>query len=90
MSWLERFFKTKPKSGSVAKDRLQMVLIHDRSNVTPGLLAEIKDEIIGVIAKHLTIDPDAVEVNLTQEDRESVLVAEIPLLKNGRSPEPSR
>lgn len=90
MSWIDRFFKTKPKSGSIAKDRLQMVLIHDRANVTPGLLDEIKDEIISVIAKHLTIDPDSVEVNLTQEDRESVLVAEIPLLKNGRMPEPTR
>lgn len=90
MGWLDKFFTSKPKSGSVAKDRLQMVLIHDRSNVTPGLLAEIKDEIISVIAKHLAIDPDAVEVSLTQEERESVLVAEIPLVKNGRTPHPTQ
>ncbi|MEM7332341.1 MAG: cell division topological specificity factor MinE [Chloroflexota bacterium] len=84
MNWTERLFGTKSKSGSIAKERLQMVLIHDRSNVSPGLLAEIKDEIIAVIAKHLTIDPEAVEVNLTQAERESRLVAEIPLLANGR------
>lgn len=84
MSWIERLFGSKPKSGSIAKERLQMVLIHDRSNVSPGLLAEIKDEIIGVIAKHLTIDPEAVEVNLTQANHESRLVAEIPILAHGR------
>jgi cell division topological specificity factor len=85
MSWIDKLFNTQPKSGSIAKDRLQMVLIHDRSNVSPGLLAEIKDDIIAVIAKHLTIDPDHVEVNLTQEDRQSRLVAEIPILSKGRS-----
>ena len=84
MNWAQRLFGVKPKSGSIAKERLQMVLIHDRSNVTPGLLAEIKDDIIAVIAKHLTIDPETVEVSLTQAERESRLVAEIPLLANGR------
>lgn len=84
MKWASRIFGNKQKSGSIAKERLQMVLIHDRSNVTPGLLAEIKDDIIGVIAKHLTIDPDSVVVNLTQAERESRLVAEIPILANGR------
>lgn len=86
MSWLKRIFGTKEKSGHVAKERLQMVLIHDRSEVSPGLLAEIKDDIIAVIAQRLSIDPDKVEVNLAQTARESRLVAEIPLAPNGRKP----
>ena len=85
MSWLNRFFRQKEKSGAVAKNRLQMVLIHDRSNVTPGLLEQIKDDIIGVIAQRLEIDPDNVEINLAQTAQESRLVAEIPLA-NGRRP----
>ena len=85
MSWFSRLFGQQEKSGSVAKQRLQMVLIHDRSEVSPGLLEQIKDDIIAVIAKRLTIDPDNVEVNLTQTARESRLVAEIPLVSsNGR------
>ena len=83
MSWLNRFFGQKEKSGAVAKNRLQMVLIHDRSNVTPGLLEQIKDDIIGVIAQRLEIDPENVVVNLAQTAQESRLVAEIPLV-NGR------
>ena len=85
MSWFNRLFRQQEKSGSVAKQRLQMVLIHDRSEVSPGLLEQIKDDIIAVIAQRLTIDPDNVEVNLTQTARESRLVAEIPLIpSNGR------
>lgn len=85
MSWLGRLFGQKEKSGAVAKQRLQMVLIHDRSDVSPGLLEQIKDDIIQVIAKRLTIDPEHVVVNLTQSSQESRLVAEIPLLANGRN-----
>jgi cell division topological specificity factor len=85
MSWFNRLFGQQEKSGSVAKQRLQMVLIHDRSEVSPGLLEQIKDDIIAVIAQRLTIDPDHVVVNLTQTARESRLVAEIPLVSsNGR------
>lgn len=85
MSWFEKLFSRKETSSSVAKQRLQMVLIHDRSDVSPGLLEEIKDDIIQVIAKRLAIDPGKVEVNLTQSARESRLVAEIPLVLNGRN-----
>lgn len=85
MSWINRLFGQKEKSGAVAKQRLQMVLIHDRSDVSPGVLEQIKDEIIEVIARRLAIDTEHVEVNLAQSGRESRLVAEIPLLANGRS-----
>ncbi|MCZ7672621.1 MAG: cell division topological specificity factor MinE [Chloroflexi bacterium] len=75
----------KEKSGAVAKQRLQMVLIHDRSEVSPGLIEQIKDDIIQVIATRLAIDAAHVKVDLTQTGRESRLVAEIPLQANARS-----
>jgi cell division topological specificity factor len=84
MSWIGRLFGQKEKSGAVAKQRLQMVLIHDRSDISPGLLEQIKDDIIEVIARRLAIDPDNVVINLTQSAQESRLVAEIPLQVNGR------
>lgn len=85
MSWFNRLFGQQEKSSSVAKQRLQMVLIHDRSEVSPGLLEQIKDDIIAVIAQRLSIDSDHVVINLTQTARESRLVAEIPLVSsNGR------
>ena len=84
MSWVSRLFGQKEKSSAIAKQRLQMVLIHDRSDISPGLIEQIKDDIIEVIARRLAIDPDNVVVNLAQTARESRLVAEIPLQVNGR------
>jgi cell division topological specificity factor len=84
MNWLTKIFGQKEKSGSVAKSRLQMVLVHDRSQISPGLMEQIKDDIIEVIARHLAIDPENVEINLTSTQTESRLVAEIPLRLNDR------
>lgn len=84
MGWLDKLFGTKEASSSIAKSRLKMVLTHDRSNISPGLVDEIKDDIIRVIAKRLEIDPANVVVNLTTTRRESRLVAEIPIQSNGR------
>jgi cell division topological specificity factor len=67
-------------SGQVAKERLRLVLAHDRANISPGLLDTLKDEIVAVISRHLEIDPDSVAVTLSQNARESRLVADIPLL----------
>lgn len=85
MSWINKFFGQKETSGSVAKQRLQMVLIHDRSEVSPGLIEQIKDDIIKVIASRLAIDEAHVKIDLTQSGRESCLVAEIPLESKSRS-----
>jgi cell division topological specificity factor len=66
-------------SGEVAKRRLQLVLVHDRANISPGLLQVIKDEIISVISRHIDIDRNGVEINFSQQGRECRLVADIPL-----------
>lgn len=84
MNWLKRLFKSDPPSGNVAKNRLQMVLTHDRNEISPGMIELIKDDIIEVIAKHMTIDSDNVVVNLTRGASESRLVAEIPLQNGSR------
>ena len=73
-------------SGEIAKERLRLVLSHDRANISPGLLDTLKDEIVTVISRHVAIDADAVEVTFSQSARETRLVADIPLLtRRGRS-----
>jgi cell division topological specificity factor len=66
-------------SGEVAKERLRLVLAHDRANISPALLDTLKDEIIGVISRHVAIDAEGVQVTFSQTARESRLVADIPL-----------
>jgi cell division topological specificity factor len=79
MSFIRRLFGRGEKSSDVAKQRLQLVLVHDRANISPGLLAMIKDEIINVISRHIDIDRTGVQINFSQQGRESRLVADIPL-----------
>jgi cell division topological specificity factor len=73
-----------PTSRDVAKQRLQLVLVHDRANISPGLLETLKDEIIAVISKHVEIDRRGVQITFTQSRSESKLVADIPLLDGRR------
>jgi cell division topological specificity factor len=77
--FLDRLFGREPKSARQAKERLKLVLIHDRTDLTPGEMDLLKDELIQVISRHIEIDPDAVQINMTQEGREQRLIADIPV-----------
>jgi cell division topological specificity factor len=80
MGFLQRLMGRETSGSSeTAKQRLQLVLIHDRSNISPGLLDLIKDEIINVISRHIEIERESVKINFTQQGSESRLVADIPL-----------
>jgi cell division topological specificity factor len=70
-------------SGATAKDRLKMVLVHDRIKLSPEKMEEMKAEIVAVIAKYLPdVDPDSVGIAIEQSDRfQNKLVAEIPFIQ---------
>ncbi len=63
------FFKKKTSS-EVAKDRLKMVLVSDRSAVNPEIMERIKNDIIGVLAKYVEIDQDGLDIKITQVEAE--------------------
>ncbi|MFN2150268.1 MAG: cell division topological specificity factor MinE [Anaerolineales bacterium] len=67
------------RSAQSAKERLQLVLIHDRTDITPVELEALKDDILAVISRHVQIDPDAVHIDVERDGRENRLVADIPL-----------
>jgi cell division topological specificity factor len=71
-------------SARTAKERLKFVLVHDRSDISPAVMETLKDEIISTISRHVDIDRDHVAINLTQTNRESRLIADIPLLNSPR------
>ncbi len=68
-------------SGSAdhAKERMKLVLIHDRTDLSPGEMDVLKDELIEVISRHIEIDPTAVKIQMAHEGREQRLIADIPL-----------
>jgi len=74
MSWFKR-----KQSAESAKERLQLVLIHDRTDLTSVELNVLKDELLQVISRHVDIDRDAVQIEVEHDGRAQRLVADIPL-----------
>ncbi|MCL2217580.1 MAG: cell division topological specificity factor MinE [Defluviitaleaceae bacterium] len=93
MEWLTKLFKPKQSSGSIAKDRLKLVLIHDRANCSTELLEMMKNDILQVIAKYMDIDDTmGLDINISQTTTDQnetvpVLYANIPI-KNMRKRTP--
>lgn len=82
MNFFERL--TGKKSARSAKERLQLVLIHDRTDLSPAALDAMKDELIAVISRYVEIDPASVRIDVAHEGRQQRLVADIPLRMTGR------
>lgn len=76
--WLEQITH-RNKSAGDAKERLKLVLIHDRTDLSPEDLASMKDELLKVISRYVEIDPETVHITMAQDGREQRLVADIPL-----------
>lgn len=72
-------FFTRKKSAASAKERLQLVLVHDRTDLTPAQLESLKDDLLKAISRYIEIDPNAVQIGLEKDGREQRLVADIPL-----------
>lgn len=81
---LSDFFKRK-SSGTVAKDRLKMVLVADRTNCSPDIMEQIKNDIITVISKYVEIDAEELDIKITQTEMDGTaemvpaLFANIPI-----------
>lgn len=76
--WFSKFSR-KTKSANEAKERLKLVLIHDRTDISATTLAQMKDELLQVISNHVTIDVSKVKITMMHEGREQRLIADIPI-----------
>lgn len=83
-NFLDRLLGRNTKSAANAKERLKLVLIHDRTDLPPAMLEELKDAIIEVISRRIEIDPAAVKIEMAQEGREQRLIADIPISSSRR------
>jgi cell division topological specificity factor len=78
MSFFDRLFGKKNSADS-AKERLQFVLIHDRTDLTPAELDSLKDDLIETISRHVEIDAQAMQIDVQHDGRSQRLVADIPI-----------
>ncbi len=74
-----RILNRQPNSAYQAKERMKLVLVHDRSNLSPQALEQLKDELIEVISRYVNIDSEGTSVEIAQEGREQRLIADIPI-----------
>ncbi|MBU7008745.1 cell division topological specificity factor MinE [Phosphitispora fastidiosa] len=82
---LRVFGKDTSSSKNVAKERLRLVLVHDRADMSPQLIEDLKEDLIKVISNYMEIDENALEVNLDSSNNTVALVANIPVLRMKRT-----
>jgi len=69
-TFIDRILGRDKNSAKQAKERLKLVLIHDRTDLNPGTLENLKDELIEVMSRHVDIDPAAVRIEMNQDGRQ--------------------
>lgn len=85
MSILSYFFGEKKKSASVARERLQIILAHERNGRdAPDYLPQLQRELIEVISKYVSVNPDDIKVQLDKKDDFEVLEVNIVLPEHAR------
>jgi cell division topological specificity factor len=63
------------------KNRLKLVLAHDRSDLTPQMIESMRREIMEVVSKYVELDADAMDFALENNSRVTALVANLPILR---------
>ena len=66
---------------SVACNRLRVVLMQDRTNLTPELLQKMRQELVELLSKYVEMDKEALELNFDQEDGQMALMLSIPVIR---------
>jgi cell division topological specificity factor len=77
--FLQHLLGLQKPSATTARERLQLVLAHDRSDLNPELLERMRREILEVVQKYVEIDLESCDVSLTTDDRVTALVANLPI-----------
>jgi cell division topological specificity factor len=87
MSFLSFFLGEKKTTANVAKERLQIILAHERSgrsSATPDYLPALQRELLAVISKYVSVNPADIKVQLDRQDNLEVLEVKIELPDGGR------
>jgi len=88
IEFLTKIFKKEKaeESGPLARERLKLVLVTDRASITPNLLESLKEELIELISRYMTIDTEAMEIGFERKQGSVALAANIPIIQMKRNP----
>jgi cell division topological specificity factor len=80
-----KFFRsqdeTEDASKSVATNRLKLVLMQDRTNLTPKILEQMRSELIELLSRYVELDKDLLDLNFEQEGNQVALMLSIPVIR---------
>ena len=77
--FINKIFSREPSSADQAKDRLRLVLINDRTDLSAASLEDLKDDLLEVLSRYIKIDPKSMRIDITQDGRQQRLIADIPI-----------
>jgi cell division topological specificity factor len=83
LEFLEKLFPgmSDRNSRQEVKNRLKLVLAHDRAAIAPEMLEAMRREILEVVSRYVDLDSEAMEFSLDSSDRMTILVANLPIRK---------
>ncbi len=80
LDFLDQLFSRPPGSSrEQAKQRLKLILAHDRTNLSPAALESMRLEILGVVSRYVELDPEGMQFHLTVEGSTTALIANLPI-----------
>ena len=80
LNFLKNLFK-ETESGDLAKNRLKVVIMQDRSSLSPQIMEKMKKDLIAVFKKYVEIEENGIEVNIEKENHSMGLSISIPVKK---------
>ena len=78
-NFINKIFSRDTSSAEMAKDRLRLVLINDRTDLSTAAMESLKDDLLDVLSRYIKIDPETMKIDITQEGRQQRLIADIPI-----------